>query len=91
MALTWALLILDNTLVQRYYNVLEIDGNQRPARLELGAYVDQKFSNFLQDYSLQNIDDTWNPHPVHFEDINIFGNGEPSDMEMLEAEGWTRV
>jgi len=91
MALTWALLILDNTLVQRYYSVLEIDGNQRPARLELGAYVDQKFSNFLQDYSLQNIDDGWNPHPVHFEDINIFGNGDPSDMEMLEAEGWTRV
>ena len=71
--------------------MLEIDGNQRPARLELGAYVDQKFSNFLQDYSLQNIDDTWNPHPVHFEDINIFGNGEPSDMDMLQAQGWTRV
>lgn len=91
MALTWALLILDNTLVQRYYNVLEIDGNQRPAKLELGAYVDQKFSNFLQDYNLQDIDNNWNPHPVHFEDINIFGNDGPSDMDLLEAEGYTRV
>ena len=91
MALTWALLILENSLVQRYYNVLEIDDNQRPARLELGDYIDQKFSNFLQDYKMQNIDDTWNPHPVYFEDINIFGNGDPSDMEIMEAEGWTRV
>ena len=91
MALTWALLILDNTLVQRYYNVLEIDSNQRPAQLELGAYTDQKFSNFLQEYKSQNIDDNWNPPSVYFEDINIFGDQEPNDMEILEAEGWTRI
>ena len=34
MSLVWALLILENNVVQRYYNVLEIDDNQRPAKLE---------------------------------------------------------
>tara|TARA_R100000700_G_scaffold41050_2_gene59307 strand:+ start:9358 stop:11064 length:1707 start_codon:yes stop_codon:yes gene_type:complete len=91
MALTWALLILENSIVQRYYNVLDIDSNQRPAKLELGAYIDQKFSNFLQDYKYQDIDDSWSPPPVYFEDINIFGDGEVNDIELLEAEGWTRV
>ena len=91
MALTWALLILENSIVQRYYNVLDIDNNQRPAKLELGAYIDQKFSNFLQDYKYQDIDDSWSPPPVYFEDINIFGDGEVNDIELLEAEGWTRV
>ena len=91
MALTWALLILENSIVQRYYNVLDIDSNQRPAKLELGAYIDQKFSNFLQDYKYQDIDDSWSPPPVYFEDINIFGDGEVNDIELLEAEGWTKV
>lgn len=91
MSLTWALLILENSIVQRYYNVTEIDDNQRPAKLELGEYIDQKFSNFLQDYKMQNIDDTWKPHPVYFEDINIFGDSELSDMDMLEQEGYVRV
>jgi hypothetical protein len=91
MSLTWALLILENSIVQRYYNVTEIDDNQRPAKLELGDYIDQKFSNFLQDYKMQNIDDTWKPNPVYFEDINIFGDAELSDMDKLEAEGYVRV
>jgi len=91
MSLTWALLILENSIVQRYYNVTEIDDNQRPAKLELGDYIDQKFSNFLQDYKMQNIDDTWKPHPVYFEDINILGDGDLSDMDLLEAEGYVRV
>jgi len=91
MSLTLALLILENSIVQRYYNVTEIDDNQRPAKLELGDYIDQKFSNFLQDYKMQNIDDTWKPNPVYFEDINIFGDAELSDMDKLEAEGYVRV
>jgi len=91
MSLVWALLILENNVVQRYYNVLEIDDNQRPAKLELGAYIDQKFSNFLQDYKMQNIDDSWNPAPVYFEDINIFGDGELTDMDLLEQQGYVKV
>jgi hypothetical protein len=91
MSLVWALLILENTVVQRYYNVMEIDDNQRPAKLELGDYIDQKFSNFLQDHRMQNIDDSWNPSPVYFEDINILGQEGPTDIEALEAEGWSKL
>ena len=70
---------------------MEIDDNQRPAKIELGPYIDQKFSNFLQDYKMQNIDDTWEPPSVIFDDINIFGDSELSDMDKLEAEGYVRV
>jgi len=95
MAMVWALLILENSVIQKYYNVLEIDDNQRPAKIELGPYIDQKFSNFLQDYKLQNIDDTWKPPSVHFTDINIFNeDGAPNyntDMDELEAQGYVKV
>ena len=91
MAMVWALLILENSVIQKYYNVIEIDDNQRPAKIELGPYIDQKFSNFLQDYKMQNIDDTWEPPGVIFEDINILGQEGPSEMEQLEAEGYVRV
>ena len=40
---------------------------------------------------MQNIDDTWEPPGVIFEDINILGQEGPSDMEALEAEGYVRV
>jgi len=95
MAMVWALLILENSVIQKYYNVLEIDNNQRPAKIELGPYIDQKFSNFLQDYKMQNIDDTWKPPPVYFEDINILSSDEGpnynTDMEELQAQGYVRV
>jgi len=91
MAMVWALLILENSVIQKYYSVMEIDDNQRPAKIELGPYIDQKFSNFLQDYKMQNIDDTWEPPSVIFDDINIFGDSELSDMDKLEAEGYVRV
>ena len=95
MAMVWALLILENSVIQKYYNVIEIDDNQRPAKIELGPYIDQKFSNFLQDYKMQNIDDTWKPPPVIFEDINIFsqddGPNYNTDMDELEAQGYVKV
>ena len=95
MAMVWALLILENSVIQKYYNVIEIDDNQRPAKIELGPYIDQKFSNFLQDYKMQNIDDTWKPPPVIFEDINIFsqddGPNYNTDMDELEEQGYVKV
>jgi hypothetical protein len=95
MAMVWALLILENSVIQKYYNVLEIDDNQRPAKIELGPYIDQKFSNFLQEYKMQNIDDTWKPPPVHFTDINIFnqddGPNYNTDMDELQAQGYVKV
>jgi len=95
MAMVWALLILENSVIQKYYNVVEIDDNQKPAKIELGPYIDQKFSNFLQDYKMQNIDDTWQPPPIIFDDINILQQDEGpnynTDMEELEAQGYVRV
>ena len=79
MALTWALLILENSVVQRYYNVLDIDSTHFNSLTQ------------LQDYKYQDIDDSWSPPPVYFEDINIFGDGEVNDIELLESEGWTRA
>ena len=95
MAMTWALLILENSVIQKYYNVVEIDDNQRPAKIELGPYIEQKFSNFLQEYKMQNIDDDWKPPPVIFEDINIFNQDEGpnynTDMDELEAQGYVKL
>ena len=74
-----------------YHNFLMklVNNNYEKFKNELHYVKDGLNELFI--YSLQNIDDTWTPHPVHFEDINIFGNGDPSDIEIMEAEGWTRV
>ena len=44
---------------------------------------------------MQNIDDTWKPPPVYFEDINILSPDEGpnynTDMEALQAAGYVRI
>lgn len=86
MSMIWALMILDNILVQRYYDVVELDDNGKPKNIILSEFVHQNFKGFLNDYKTQNISDTWEPPNVVFRDINI---GERRDeIDDLIDQGW---
>ena len=86
MSMIWALMILDNVLVQRYYDVVELDDNGKPKNIILSEFVHQNFKGFLNDYKTQNISDTWEPPNVVFRDINI---GERRDeIDDLIDQGW---
>ena len=86
MSLIWSLMILDSALVQRYYDVIELDDNGKPKNIILSEFVHQNFKGFLNDYKTENASDTWEPPNVVFQDIN---NSEgPSEMDDLVAQGW---
>ena len=86
MSLIWALMILDSSLVQRYYDIIELDDNGKPKSIMLSEFVHQKFAGFLNDYKTQNISDAWEPPNVVFQDINI---GEQQDeIDDMIADGW---
>ncbi len=86
MSLIWALMILDSALVQRYYDVVELDDNGKPRNIILSEFVHQNFKGFLNDYKTENAADTWQPPNVVFQDINI--SEDPSEIDDLVAQGW---
>ena len=86
MSMIWALMILDNALVGKYYDIVEVDDNNKPKRLQLSDFVHQNFSGFLNEYST-NAADNWEPPGVVFQDLNIFDN-DPTEMDDLVSQGW---
>ena len=86
MSMIWALMILDNALVGKYYDVIEVDDNNKPKRLQLSDFVHQNFSGFLNEYST-NAADNWEPPGVVFQDLNIFDNN-PTELDDLVSQGW---
>ncbi|NDB55959.1 hypothetical protein EB169_09055, partial [archaeon] len=85
-SLIWALMILDNSLVQRYYEIVELDDNGKPKSIVLSEFVHQNFKGFLNDYKTENLSDTWEPPNVVFQDINI--GEETSELDDMIAQGW---
>ena len=89
MSLIWALMILDNDLIQRYYEVIELDDNGKPKNIILSDFVHQDFKGFLNDYKTQNISDTWEPPSMVYYNIN---NGErQSEIDDMIEQGWTMI
>lgn len=89
MSLIWALMILDNDLIQRYYEVIELDDNGKPKNIILSDFVHQDFKGFLNDYKTQNISDTWEPPSMVYYNIN---NGErQSELDDMIEQGWTML
>ena len=89
MSLIWALMILDNDLIQRYYEVIELDDNGKPKNIILSDFVHQNFKGFLNDYKTQNISDTWEPPSMVYYNIN---NGErQSELDDMIEQGWTML
>lgn len=86
MSLIWALMILDSSLIQRYYDIVELDDNGKPKSIVLSEFVHQKFTGFLNDYKTQTISDEWEPPNVVFQDINI--SEQRSELDDMMAEGW---
>ena len=86
MSLIWALMILDNALIQKYYDIIELDDNGKPKNIALSEFVHQKFTGFLNEYKTQNASDTWEPPGMVYYDINI--GEQHSEIDDLISQGW---
>ncbi len=85
MSLIWALIILENELVEKYFEIEEYDDNKRPLKIRTLDYGIKYFINPTSMYSnQQNSDEAAPPLPILF-DENLEENAE---MLTLESEGW---
>jgi hypothetical protein len=89
MSLLWALIILENGLVEKYFEIAQYDNNQKPLKLKSLDYGIKYFINPASIYSNEkNYHDGIPPLPIVIEGDNSNNYNEIND---LEAQGWRQL
>lgn len=82
MSLIWALMILETTLTERYFEIEKYDDNGKPLIIK-SLYEDfREFSNTLPIYNDVNASASYLP-------ISLGGDDTGSDIDDLQSSGWS--
>lgn len=91
MSLIWALLILETTITEQYFEIEQYDKNNKPAMIKNVDYNLRQFSNTLSTYSNENQSASYSALPIYI-DSDTMGGEDTSfkdrDMMELEGKGW---
>lgn len=84
MSLIWSLIVLDNTLTEKYFEVEARDDNDKPLRIKSFNYGLNEFTNPLSIFNNEN-DEMGSPVPMM---ISGGADSIPGDMDDLLASGY---
>ena len=88
MSLIWALIVLEDSVTERYYEIVKYDDNQKPLILKSLDYGVKSFVDPLSIYSNEKLmGDNNNPSPMLF-DIGTGNTDQDNDIVELESMGW---
>jgi hypothetical protein len=84
MSMVWALLVLDEAIVQRYFEILKHDSNNRPLLIKQIDFGIKYFTNPHSFYNESDSSGAGNVNPF------IIGpnNSEPDEIADLMSSGW---
>jgi hypothetical protein len=85
MSLIWTLMILDNEITEKYYEIVELDDNKRPQVLRSLDYGIKYFINPTSMYNNEKNPDEAVPMPMLF---NGGGESDRTDLMDLQEQGW---
>jgi len=89
MSLMWALMILENDLVEKYFEIAEYDANKKPQRIKSLDFGIKYFINPASIYSNEKDGGMGTPPlPIVMQGDNSNDFNEITD---LESQGWTRL
>jgi hypothetical protein len=89
MSLMWALMILENDLVEKYFEIAEYDANKKPQRIKSLDFGIKYFINPASIYSNEKDGGMGTPPlPIVMQGDNSNDFNEIAD---LESQGWTRL
>jgi hypothetical protein len=88
MSLIWTLMILENEITERYFEIVELDDNKRPQVIKSLDYGIKYFINPTSMYSNQRNPDEAIPMPMLFD---IGAAPEKTDIMDMEENGWSRL
>jgi len=85
MSLIWSLIILENEVTERYFEIAELDDNKRPLRLKSMDYGIKYFINPTSMYNNEKNPEEGNPMPMLFD---IGDSPELTGINEMEEQGW---
>jgi hypothetical protein len=89
MSLMWALMILENDLVEKYFEIAEYDANKKPLRIKSLDFGIKYFINPASMYNNEKDGVTGTPPlPIVMQGDNSSDINEITDME---SQGWTKL
>jgi len=88
MSLLWGLMILENDLVEKYFEVADYDTNKKPLRIKTLDYGVKNFLNPASMYSNEKDGSTTMPLPIL---IPSTQSDDFNDIKDLESQGWTKL
>ena len=91
MSLIWSLLILETTITEQYFEILEVDKNNKPAILSRLDYGTRYFSNTLSNYADESEIGTYSALPIYIDSETMQQTNDTymaHDMNELQEQGW---
>ena len=90
MSLIWALMILETTITEQFFEIIEFDKNNKPLIIQSLDYGTRQFSDTIGSYANENAN--YSTLPIYI-DSDTFLNEETTqqqrDMIDLSEQGWT--
>ena len=90
MSLVWALMVLENDIVEKYFEIAEYDSNRKPLKIKSLDYGIKQFFNPASMYNNEKQGGLGiQPLPIVIQgDANASSSNDLAD---LESEGWRRL
>jgi hypothetical protein len=91
MSLIWALMILETAITEQFYDIVEVDRNNKPAIVERLDYGTKYFSDTLSLYGDEKHATGYNTLPIYIDSETVGGQTQSMlDQEVsdLAEQGW---
>jgi len=88
MSLVWSLIILENELSEKYFEVVEFDENKKPLKIKQLDYGIKYYVNPASIYNNERNKTAYTPLPIIMQGNN---NQDFNDIADLESQGWRKI
>ena len=91
MSLIWALMILETTITEQFFEIEQVDSNNKPAVIRRLDYGLRQFSNTLSLYNDESEIGAYSSLPIYIDSETVDGSQTNMvDMELsdLQQQGW---
>lgn len=86
MALIWSLIVLEDSITEKYFEVVSRDDNEKPLMLKQFNYGFKQFTDPFSLYNNELNDELGQPIPML---MSTSTDGSPGDIDDLESNGYT--
>ena len=93
MSLIWSLMILETSITEQFFEILQVDKNNKPAELGRLDYGYRQFSDTLSLYSNEKQQNKYSALPIYMDSENFDNTDEANnpELEEMQEQGWTTV